>query len=213
MFQPTMQTFTTLAPMVTGFGLGASLIVAIGSQNAFVLKQGLKRQYVFAVSTVCFLCDSLLITLGAGGFSTMVASSPGLMRFTLWCGVVFLSWYGLRSFISAAKPGAMDTGGEDDNGTGLVKVALTTLALSLLNPHAFLDTVVLLGSLAGRYSGEARLLFAVGAIAASCVWFYGIGFGARILAPLFRRPVAWRVLDILVGCTMWGIAASLAFGR
>ncbi|WP_224958585.1 LysE/ArgO family amino acid transporter [Geomonas subterranea] len=208
-----MPAASTLSPLLTGFGLGASLIVAIGSQNAFVLRQGLKRQYVFAVCSICFLCDSLLISLGAGGFSSVVASSPRLMQATLWGGVTFLFFYGVRAFMSALKPGAIDASGEDGVTGGLAKVALTTLMLSLVNPHAFLDTVVLLGSLAGRYSGGARLLFALGAISASCIWFYGIGYGARMLAPLFRRPMAWRVLDILVGCTMWAIAGSLAFVR
>ncbi|MBJ6748901.1 LysE/ArgO family amino acid transporter [Geomonas anaerohicana] len=208
-----MSATSTISPMLTGFGLGASLIVAIGSQNAFVLRQGLKRQYVFTVCTVCFLCDSLLIALGAGGFSSIVTASPRLMQVTLWGGVAFLFCYGVRAFMSALKPGALDTSGGDDVVDGLAKVALTTVMLSLINPHAFLDTVVLLGSLAGRYSGGARLLFAVGAMSASCAWFYGIGYGARVLAPLFRRPVAWRLLDILVGCTMWAIAGSLAFAR
>ncbi|WP_224984266.1 LysE/ArgO family amino acid transporter [Geomonas agri] len=208
-----MQPLSILSPMITGFGLGASLIVAIGSQNAFVLRQGLKRQYVFAVCSICFLCDSLLIALGAGGFSSLVAASPRLMQATLWGGVAFLFCYGLRAFKSALTPGVIDPDRENEVASGLAKVALTTVMLSLVNPHAFLDTVVLLGSLAGRYSGEARLLFAVGAMSASCVWFYGIGYGARMLAPLFRRPMAWRVLDILVGCTMWTIAGSLAFSR
>ncbi|MBJ6799019.1 LysE/ArgO family amino acid transporter [Geomonas propionica] len=208
-----MPAISTFSPMLTGFGLGASLIVAIGSQNAFVLRQGLKRQYVFLVSTVCFLCDSLLISLGAGGFSTVVAGSPRLMQFTLWGGVAFLFAYGLRAFASAAKPGGLEASDAGGDTGSLAKVALTTVMLSLMNPHAFLDTVVLLGSLAGLYSGESRLFFAFGAISASCAWFYGIGYGARLLAPLFRRPVAWRVLDILVGCTMWSIAGSLALGR
>jgi L-lysine exporter family protein LysE/ArgO len=206
-----MQISVNFSPLISGFGLGASLIVAIGSQNAFVLRQGLKRQYVFAISTACFLCDSLLISLGAGGFSTLVASSPRLMQVALWGGVAFLFLYGLRSFAAAIKPGALDPSGDDSNAGSLAQVILTTLMLSLLNPHAFLDTVVLLGSLAGHYSGTARLLFALGAMSASCVWFYGIGYGARVLTPLFQRPLAWRMLDILVGCTMWGIAANLAW--
>lgn len=204
---------SVFAPLLSGFGLGASLIIAIGSQNAFVLRQGLKRQYVFAVCTVCFLCDAVLIGLGAGGFGTLVAASPLLMGLTLWGGAAFLFAYGLRSFRSALRPGELAA---DDDGSafdGPTRIILTTLALSLLNPHVYLDTVLLLGSLAGQFSGDSRLLFALGAMGASLVWFYGIGYGARILAPLFRRPASWRALDLLVGCTMWGIAANLLWTR
>lgn len=202
------------APLLNGFSLGASLIIAIGSQNAFVLRQGLKREYVFAVSTVCFLCDAVLIGLGAGGFGRLVAASPLLMGLTLWGGAAFLFLYGLRSFRSALSPGTLEaTDGDESTFDGLSRAILTTLALSLLNPHVYLDTVLLLGSLAGRFSGDARLLFALGAMAASLVWFYGIGYGARVLAPLFRKPAAWRALDLLVGCTMWGIAANLVWTR
>lgn len=201
------------APLLSGFSLGASLIIAIGSQNAFVLRQGLKREYVFAVSTVCFLCDAVLIGLGAGGFGTLVAASPLLMGLTLWGGAAFLFLYGIRSFRSALSPGTLEAADGESTLDGLTRVILTTLALSLLNPHVYLDTVLLLGSLAGQFSGDSRLLFALGAMAASLVWFYGIGYGARVLAPLFRRPAAWRALDLLVGCTMWGIAANLVWKR
>lgn len=196
-------------PLIYGFGLGASLIIAIGSQNAFVLRQGLRREYVFTVSTICFLCDMVLIALGAGGFGTVVASSPRLLVFALWGGAVFLFCYGIRSFRSAVKPGALMAEGEGKGREGRTAVVAATLALSLLNPHVYLDTVLLLGSLAGRFAGSGRILFALGAMASSFVWFYGVGYGARVLAPLFRRPVAWRILDILVGCTMWGIGFDL----
>jgi len=200
-------------PLVHGFSLGASLIIAIGSQNAFVLRQGLRREYVFTVSTICFLCDMMLIALGAGGFGAVVASSPRLLVCALWGGAAFLFCYGIRSFWSAARQQALATDTESRGGDGLAAVVATTLALSLLNPHVYLDTVLLLGSLAAQFGGQARVLFAVGAMAASFVWFYGIGYGARIFAPLFRKPVAWRVLDILVGCTMWGIGVSLVWKR
>ncbi|GFE60444.1 LysE/ArgO family amino acid transporter [Geobacter sp. AOG2] len=200
-------------PLVHGFSLGASLIIAIGSQNAFVLRQGLRREYVFTVSTICFLCDMVLIGLGAGGFGTFVASSPRLLVVALWGGAVFLFCYGIRSFWSAVRPQALATDLENTGGEGLAAVVATTLALSLLNPHVYLDTVLLLGSLAAQFSGQARVLFALGAMAASLVWFYGIGYGARIFASLFRTPIAWRVLDILVGCTMWGIGTSLIWKR
>lgn len=202
-----------LTPLVSGFSLGASLIIAIGSQNAFVLRQGLKGEYVFAVCTVCFLCDAVLIALGAGGFGSLVASSPVLLTAALWGGATFLLFYGLRSFRAALRPGTLEAARDTAPLTGLMRVVLTTLALTLLNPHVYLDTVLLLGSLAGQFAGAARLRFAVGAMAASLVWFYGIGYGARALAPLFRRPLAWRVLDLLVGCTMWFIAGSLLWNR
>jgi len=200
-------------PLIYGFSLGASLIIAIGSQNAFVLRQGLRREYVFTVTTICFLCDMVLIALGAGGFGTIVASSPGLLAFALWGGAAFLFCYGIRSFRSAVRPGALTTGGESKEGEGRAAVVAATLALSLLNPHVYLDTVLLLGSLAGRFGGHSRILFAIGVMAASFVWFYGIGYGARVFAPLFSKPIAWRVLDILVGCTMWGIGISLVWRR
>ncbi|QEM68992.1 amino acid transporter [Geobacter sp. FeAm09] len=200
-------------PLVHGFSLGASLIIAIGSQNAFVLRQGLRREYVFTVSTICFLCDMILIALGAGGFGTVVASSPRLLVCALWGGAAFLFCYGIRSFWSAARPQGLAADGKSTGDGGLAAVVATTLALSLLNPHVYLDTVLLLGSLAAQFSGQARVLFAVGAMTASLVWFYGIGYGAGVCAPLFRKPVAWRVLDILVGCTMWGIGASLIWKR
>jgi L-lysine exporter family protein LysE/ArgO len=203
----------SLAPLVSGFSLGAGLIIAIGSQNAFVLRQGLKREYVFTVSTTCFLCDAVLIALGAGGFGTLVAASPLLMGITLWGGAAFLFAYGLRSFHLAIRPGVLEADADGSTFGSLGRVILTTLALSLLNPHVYLDTVLLLGSLAGQYSGQSRFLFALGAIVASCVWFYGTGYGARLLAPLFRRPVAWRILDVLVGFTMWGIAINLVWKK
>ncbi|GFO66954.1 amino acid transporter [Geomonas limicola] len=206
-----MTLISSLSPAFSGFGLGASLIMAIGSQNAFVLRQGLRRQYVFTVCSICFVCDALLISLGTGGFSSLVASSPRLLQATLWGGVAFLFFYGLRSFKSAASPGTLTTDDAETDADSLAKVAVTTLMLTLLNPHVFLDTVLLLGSVAGQYTVPSRMLFALGAISASCTWFYGLGYGARVLAPLFRRPLAWRVLDTVVGCTMWGIAANLAW--
>lgn len=200
-----------LPALLSGFGLGASLIIAIGSQNAFVLRQGLKRQYVFTVCTICFLCDSLLISLGAGGFSTLVSSSPLLLKLTLWGGVLFLFAYGLRAFTAALRPGSLEAENGAASEVPLRQVVIMAVSFSLLNPHAFLDTVVLLGSLAGQYPGISRLAFAAGAMAASLAWFYGIGYGARLIAPLFRKPQAWRMLDIMVGFTMWVIAFRLAF--
>ena len=200
---------TYLQPLAQGFGLSMGLIVAIGSQNAFVLRQGLKRERVFLVATVCFLCDAALIAAGGAGFGTLVASSPRTMQIALWGGSAFLFLYGLRAFRSALHPETLDASGESDASGSAARVILSTLALSLLNPHVYLDTVVLLGTLAARFSGLSRLVFVIGAMTASLVWFYGIGYGARALAPLFRKPAAWRLLDVVVGLTMWGIALSL----
>ena len=200
---------SNLEPLIQGFGLSFGLIVAIGSQNAFVLRQGLKRERVFLVATVCFLCDASLIAAGAAGFGTLVASSPLTLQLAFWGGSAFLFLYGLRAFRSAWQPETLDSAAAADAPGGAARVILSTLALSLLNPHVYLDTVILLGSLAARFAGNSRLLFAAGAMAASLVWFYGIAYGARVLAPLFRKPAAWRLLDLVVGTTMWGIAASL----
>lgn len=204
-----MQELSFITPFINGFGLGASLIIAIGSQNAFVLRQGIKKEYVFTVTTICFICDAILISLGAGGFGTIVSSSPGLLNGALWGGAVFLMFYGFRSFKSAMNPEVLNPDEDGKKLDSLMLVILTTLALSLLNPHVYLDTVLLLGSLAGQFSGKSRLFFTIGAIVASFIWFYGIGYGARILAPLFKKPTAWRILDIIVGFTMWAISASL----
>jgi L-lysine exporter family protein LysE/ArgO len=202
-----------LGPALKGFGLGAGLIIAIGAQNAYVLRQGIRREHVLLIATICFLCDATLISIGAAGFGYLVSSVPSLERSAAWGGAAFLAAYGLRAFYSAYKPGSLDAG--NDNGDEAQQrgsawaAAGVTLALSLLNPHVYLDTVVLLGSIAGQFQGVQRVWFAVGAVIASAVWFYGLGSGARWLAPLFRKPMAWRVLDLLIGCVMWAIAVSL----
>jgi L-lysine exporter family protein LysE/ArgO len=204
-----MQNPGNIQALIQGFALSMGLIIAIGSQNAFVLRQGLKRDRVFLVATVCFFCDATLIGAGAAGFGTLVASSPLTLQIALWGGSAFLFLYGLRAFRSALNPDTLETFGAGDASGSTVRVILSTLALSLLNPHVYLDTVILLGSLAARFSGASRFLFALGAMTASLVWFYGIGYGARVLAPLFRKQAAWRLLDLVVGLTMWGIALSL----
>ena len=190
-----------------GFALGAGLIIAIGAQNAFVLRQGLLKQYVFAVTTVCFVSDALLIVAGVAGFGTVVSSNPTLIYVVTGVGAVFLFVYGAMAFYRALHPGRLEAG---SNGARSLRGAvLTTLALTWLNPHVYLDTVVMLGGLSGRYDGAARMAFGLGAAGSSFVWFYTLGYGARFLAPLFIRRTAWRVLDLLIGAIMWAIAASL----
>jgi L-lysine exporter family protein LysE/ArgO len=197
---------------IEGLGLGAGLIIAIGAQNAYVLRQGLRRQHVFAVAGLCFLIDCLLIALGAGGFASLLRAVPNLPDLAAWGGAVFLAAYSLRAFAAALRPQALEADGAA--GGGSLKAALATaLALSLLNPHVYLDTVILLGGVAARYPGAERLAFALGAMLASGLWFYGLGYGARRLAPFFASPRAWRLLDAFVGCVMAAIAASLVVGQ
>lgn len=198
-----------LTTLIQGFTLGASLIIAIGSQNAFVLRQGLKKEYVFTICTICFLCDALLILLGVGGFGKLVASSHNFMLMARWGGAIFLFLYGIRSFRSACRNGALFVDDSKHLFSGFKWAIATTLALTLLNPHVYLDTVILLGSIAGQFPEEERQAFAIGAAFASMLWFYGIGYGARILTPLFQKKISWKILDILIGMVMWGIAWNL----
>jgi L-lysine exporter family protein LysE/ArgO len=190
-----------------GFALGLSLIVAIGAQNAFVLRQGLRRDRVLVVCLICAASDALLIVAGVAGMGRLVQQSPALIAAATLGGSVFLIGYGLRSFVRATRPRGLAAEGEGRR--PLLGSIATCLALTFLNPHVYLDTVVLLGSLSGRYSGGDRLAYAAGATAASFVWFFSLGFGANLLAPLFARPIAWRVLDASIGLVMWTIAAGL----
>jgi L-lysine exporter family protein LysE/ArgO len=196
-----------------GFAVGASLIVAIGAQNAFVLRQGLRREQVGPIVLTCIACDAALISLGAAGFGALVTRFPAVTGIAAWGGAIFLVIFGGRSLLRAIHPGALVAeGGSNDRMTVAAAIG-ATLAISLLNPHVYLDTVVLLGSVAAQYPMPARAWFAVGAICASAVWFCALGFGARVLAPLFRSPVAWRVLDVAIAAIMWWIAIALVASR
>ena len=203
-----------LAPnaVVAGFALGGSLIVAIGAQNAFVLRQGLRRQRVLAVAAICTGCDWLLIAIGAGGLGRLVGSTPLLVTAVAWLGAAFLFVYGARSFWSALRPGALDADASATITVSLATTVAAAFAVSLLNPHALLDTVVLTGGIAAQYPLAERASFAGGAMLASTAWFFSLAYGARLLAPVFARPQAWRVLDALVGAVMWWIALSLVLG-
>lgn len=197
----------------TGFFLGASLIIAIGAQNAFILRQGLVRQHVFVLCLICALSDALLIALGVGGLGTLIVSRPVLVTVATWGGAAFLLWYASVALRRALSPAALLAAAGNRADAGLKSAVLTCLGFTFLNPHVYLDTVVLVGSLSARWEGEARLAFAVGAMAASFVWFFALGYGARLLAPLFARPVAWRVLDSLIAAVMAGLAVMLLIGK
>jgi len=198
-----------LTAYVTGLLTGLSLIVAIGAQNAYVLRQGLRREHVGVVVMICAVSDLLLIAAGTLGIGTLVRYVPWLLVALTWGGVAYLLWFAYRSFRSAMHPEALSMG-ED---AGRRSIIATALALTYLNPHVYLDTVVLIGSVAAQYAPLARAWFTAGACLASLVWFTSIGYGARLLAPLFDRPVAWRVLDIVIAVVMFSIAASLVWGQ
>ena len=191
-----------------GFALGFSLILAIGAQNAFVLKQGLQRAHVFAVCLTCAVSDAILISAGVGGASLIV--SEWLLSVLRWAGVAFLVVYGARAFLAAWRGGEVLTA-TGKTSRSLAATLATCLAFTWLNPHVYLDTVVLIGLVSARWEGQ-QLAFGIGAVLASFTFFFGLGYGARLLAPFFARPGSWRVLDAGVGATMWFIALGLALG-
>lgn len=187
--------------------MGGGLIVAIGAQNAFVLTQGVRRNHHLAVAALCTLCDGILIAFGVTGVGTAVASNPTLGQVAAWGGAAFLIWYGLMAFKAVLKGGSLD---EDETTAKTLRHTLTlTLAVTLLNPHVYLDTIVLMGSVSGQFPTPERYLFGAGAFMASFTWFTVLSLGGQMLAPAFKRDITWRLLDGLVCLTMWGIAASL----
>lgn len=194
------------APLFAGFLLGLSLILPIGAQNAFVLRTGLRGEHVLAVCLTCAVSDAVLILAGVSGFAQISAWLPWAEAVLRYGGAAFLIVYGARSFMAAL--GSASLRPSDAMPTSLGAVVLTCLALTWLNPHVYLDTVVLIGSISTQFD-EGKELFAAGAMLASLTFFFSLGFGARLLKPLFARPVTWRVLDIAIGLIMWGTAARL----
>jgi L-lysine exporter family protein LysE/ArgO len=190
-----------------GLGFGMSLIVAIGAQNAFVLRQGLRREHVFTIVAICALSDALLILLGILGLGALIAGLPVLLRIIELAGGAFLITYGVLAARRAIKPNKLIA---DPSGAPLKwgTAAATALALTYLNPHVYLDTVLLLGSVAGTY-GADRWWFGIGAATGSVIWFSALGFGARLLKPVFAKAVAWRILDAFIALVMFAIGLSL----
>ncbi len=199
-----------LDSVATGLLTGLSLIVAIGAQNAYVLRQGLAREHVGLVVAICTLSDVVLITAGVAGIGTVVKHAPTVLDVVRWLGVAFLTWYGVGSLLRARTAGSLHAEGRA--APGRRGVAVRAVALTWLNPHVYLDTVLLLGSIANHEGATGRWWFALGAALASTVWFCGLGFGARRASGLLSRPRAWQVLDVLIGLTMLGIAVTLAAG-
>ncbi|TFH67512.1 amino acid transporter [Gammaproteobacteria bacterium LSUCC0057] len=185
----------------------AGLIIAIGAQNAFLLGQALRRQYHWPIALLCCFFDIALISLGVAGMGLLITRSPLMLQIVSWGGIVFLSGYGALALRAAFDPGVLRAA---ESGPQTLKAALlTTVAVTLLNPHAWLDTVVLLGGIGGRYALDERMIFVAGCVTASIVWFCGLAAGAKWLAPLFKKPLAWRVLDVLIAAMMWTIAGLL----
>ena len=197
----------SMTPALTGFGTGLGLIVAIGAQNAWVLRQGVRREHIGLVIAICALSDLVLIAVGTGAIRIVTGMAPWVLEVLRWGGVIYLVAFALTSFRSALRPGAL----EQSAARPAASVAATTLALTWLNPHVYLDTVLMLGTVTNNF-GSARWWAAAGAGAASVLWFAGLGLGARALSGPLSSPRTWRVADVLVGCVMLGVAAHLALG-
>lgn len=194
--------------MLQGYLVTGGLIIAIGAQNAHVLRVGLLRQHVALTVAICAFSDAILIGLGIGGMGALLDQWPRAMQLATWSGAAFLFWYGLRSWRSALS-GQSAQHLSTTQAPSVRAAVLMILAFTYLNPHAYLDTLVLIGSIGGRLVAEERPVFYAGCVLASCTWFISLGYGARWLAPLFAKPMSWRILDGVIGTTMGALALNL----
>jgi len=192
---------------MTGMVTSAGLIIAIGAQNAYLLTQSVRKNHHMPIAMICIFFDVLLICAGVAGVGAYVSDSPLLMKIFGWGGAAFLFIYGFRSLRSAFKSSSLELMQKPED--SLKKAVLTTLAVTLLNPHVYIDTVVLIGGISAQFNSDGRLMFAVGACLASALWFYLLAVAGVKLAPIFRRPVTWRVLDLSVCAVMWTVGLSL----
>lgn len=200
-----------MTPLLHGLLAGLTLIIALGSQNVFVLRQGIRREHVLAVVAVCIGSDAVLISAGAGGLGALVRAAPEVVVAARWAGVAFLLGYAVLAARRALRGGEALEADGSGQGSGLGAVVATTLALTWLNPHVYLDTVLLLGSIASTH-GDRAWLFVLGALAGSTIWFTALGVGARGLGRVLSSARSWRVLDGVVAVTMVAVAAMLAVG-
>ncbi|WP_271409055.1 LysE/ArgO family amino acid transporter [Pseudomonas sp. Q1-7] len=194
---------------LNGLLMAAGLIIAIGAQNAFVLAQSLRREHHLPVAALCVLCDALLVSAGVFGLATLLAQNPLLLAVARWGGVAFLLWYGVQALRRALNPGVLDQSAEAGPRSRRA-VLLAALAVTLLNPHVYLDTVLLIGSLGAQQTVPGA--YALGAASASLVWFFALALGAAWLAPWLARPATWRLLDLAVALMMFAMAAQLVSG-
>jgi L-lysine exporter family protein LysE/ArgO len=197
-----------IGTIVAGFTLGLSLILPIGAQNSFVLRQGLRREHVFFVCLLCALSDAVLMMAGVFGLAAAIAGLPWLSVAMRIFGIGFLGWYGFKSFRRAWREGETMMPGQSEP-QPLGKTLLVCAAMTWLNPHVYLDTVLLVGSIGQQYPGR-QAQFVAGTMSASWVFFFGLGYGAAFLRPVLSKPISWRILEALIGLCMWSIAASLA---
>jgi L-lysine exporter family protein LysE/ArgO len=195
------------SPLLVGFIASFTLIAAIGAQNAFVLRQGIRGEHVLTVVAVCTVSDILLISAGIAGFGALINAHPSVVDIAKFGGAAFLIGYGLLAARRAWRPSTLTP--SDAAPVRLAQVVITCLALTFLNPHVYLDTVVLLGAIANEHRDD-RWLFGIGAVTASAVWFASLGLGARRLANLFATPLTWRILDGLIAVMMFGLGISIA---
>ncbi|MDE2428879.1 MAG: amino acid transporter [Burkholderiales bacterium] len=191
-----------------GMGLSAGLIMAIGSQNAHVLRMGLRRQHVGLTVLTCIACEIALISAGILGVGTLIASHASLLTLARWGGAAFLFWYGWRAWRSALQTQTLHVS-QGEQLPRRAQALAAVLGVTLLNPHVYLDTVILLGAVGGQQAGTGKFWFGLGAIANATIWYLALGYGARLLAPVFENPQAWRRLDAAIGLMMWGLALSL----
>ncbi len=194
--------------IIPGLLAGFSLIIAIGAQNAFVIRQGLTKKYVLLTILICAFSDAILIALGASGLGALIKSNKNILEFVRWFGVIYLLWFAFKSAKSVFKKEVLNSAGEAS--ADRKSVILTVLALTFLNPHVYLDTVILLGSISNQF-GTDKWFFVIGAMLASFIWFTAIGFGAKSASRFMSQPIFWKILDSIIALVMVSIAAFLAF--
>ena len=194
--------------IIPGFLAGLSLIIAIGAQNAFVIRQGLTKKYVLLTVLICAFSDAILIALGASCLGALIKSNKNILEFVRWFGVIYLLWFAFKSAKSLFKKEVLNSAGEAS--ANRKSVILTVLALTFLNPHVYLDTVILLGSISNQF-GTDKWFFVIGAMLASFIWFTAIGFGAKSASRFMSQPIFWKILDSIIALVMVSIAAFLAF--
>ena len=194
--------------IIPGLLAGFSLIIAIGAQNAFVIRQGLTKKYVLLTVLICAFSDAILIALGASGLGALIKSNKNILEFVRWFGVIYLLWFAFKSAKSVFKKEVLNSAGEAS--ANRKSIILTVLALTFLNPHVYLDTVILLGSISNQF-GTDKWFFVIGAMLASFIWFTAIGFGAKSASRFMSQPIFWKILDSIIALVMVSIAAFLAF--